>query len=99
MARPLHSHLNDGAAARPSFLFLFGLSATVRAISMTTTQQLITPPALQGRVAGVLQAALIGTVPIGALGGGAPAGWLGSIPVLTGGATVALLAAACLWLP
>ncbi|MFE5093363.1 MFS transporter [Streptomyces sp. NPDC056638] len=91
--------LGAGFPALLSYQFLFGLSATVWAISMTTTQQLITPPELQGRVAGVLQAALIGTVPIGALGGGALAGWLGSIPVLTGGATVALLAAACLWLP
>ncbi|MEE1813427.1 MFS transporter [Streptomyces sp. BE133] len=91
--------LGSGFPALLSYQFLFGLSATVWAISMTTTQQLITPPELQGRVAGVLQAALIGTVPIGALGGGALAGWLGSIPVLTGGATVALLAAACLWLP
>ncbi|MFJ1549907.1 MFS transporter [Streptomyces sp. NPDC088246] len=91
--------LGFGFPALLSYQFLFGLSATVWAISMTTTQQLITPPELQGRVAGVLQAALIGTVPIGALGGGALASWLGSIPVLTGGATVALLAAACLWLP
>ncbi|MFE4331066.1 hypothetical protein ACFRQM_17015 [Streptomyces sp. NPDC056831] len=91
--------LGFGFPALLSYQFLFGLSATVWAISMTTTQQLITPPELQGRVAGVLQAALIGTVPIGALGGGALASWLGSIPVLTGGATVALQAAACLWLP
>ncbi|MFD9604633.1 hypothetical protein OG609_04050 [Streptomyces sp. NBC_01224] len=38
-------------------------------------------------------------MPIGALGGGALASWPGSIPVLTGGAAVALLAAASLWLP
>lgn len=91
--------LGPGFPALLAYQFVFGLAATVWAISMTTTQQLITPAELQGRVAGVLQAALIGTVPIGALGGGALAAWLGSVPVLTGGATVALLAAACLWLP
>ncbi|MCX5339245.1 hypothetical protein [Streptomyces atratus] len=90
--------LGFGFPALLSYQFLFGLSATVWAISMTTTQQLITARA-PGPGCRVLQAALIGTVPIGALGGGALAGWLGSIPVLTGGATVALLAAACLWLP
>ncbi|MDK0523483.1 MFS transporter [Streptomyces sp. ML-6] len=79
------------------YQFVFGLAATVWAISMTTTQQLITPPELQGRVAGVVQAALTVTVPVGALGGGALAAWLGNVPVLTGGATVALLAAARLW--
>ncbi|MFF8614293.1 MFS transporter [Streptomyces sp. NPDC015350] len=79
------------------YQFVFGLAATVWAISMTTTQQLITPPELQGRVAGVVQAALTATVPVGALGGGALAAWLGNVPVLTGGATVALLAAVRLW--
>ncbi|MFE7107926.1 MFS transporter [Streptomyces sp. NPDC057575] len=91
--------LGPGFPALLAYQFVFGLTATVWAISMTTTQQLITPPELQGRVAGVLQAALIGTVPIGALGGGALAAWLGNVPVLTGGAAVALVAAACLWLP
>lgn len=91
--------LGPGFPALLAYQFVFGLAATVWAISMTTTQQLITPPELQGRVAGVLQAALIGTVPIGALGGGALAAWVGNVPVLIGGATVALLAAACLWLP
>ncbi|MGW2087195.1 MFS transporter [Streptomyces sp. NPDC001880] len=91
--------LGPGFPALLAYQFLFGLAATVWAISMTTTQQLITPPELQGRVAGVLQAALIGTVPIGALGGGALAAWLGNVPVLTGGAAVALVAAACLWWP
>ncbi|MGW1409917.1 MFS transporter [Streptomyces sp. NPDC002403] len=91
--------LGPGFPALLAYQFLFGLAATVWAISMTTTQQLITPPELQGRVAGVLQAALIGTVPVGALGGGALAAWLGNVPVLTGGATVALMAAACLWWP
>ncbi|SFY42709.1 MFS transporter [Streptomyces atratus] len=91
--------LGPGFPALLAYQFLFGLAATVWAISMTTTQQLITPPELQGRVAGVLQAALIGTVPVGALGGGALASWLGNVPVLTGGAVVALVAAACLWWP
>jgi MFS family permease len=82
-----------------AYQFTFGLTATVWAISMTTTQQLVTPDRLQGRVAGFVQAALISTVPIGALAGGALAAWLGNVPVLTGCATVALLAAATLWLP
>ncbi|MDJ0344146.1 hypothetical protein QMK19_26400 [Streptomyces sp. H10-C2] len=46
-----------------------------------------------------LQAALIGTVPGGALAGGAPASWLGDVPVLTGAAAEELLAACSLWLP
>lgn len=66
---------------------------------MTTTQQLIAPPHLQGRVAGFAQAALLTTVPVGALSAGALAAWLGNVPVLTGAATAALLAAACFWLP
>lgn len=82
-----------------AYQFTFGLTATVWAISMTTTQQLVTPDGLQGRVAGFVQAALISTVPIGALAGGALAAWLGNVPVLTGCAAVALLAAATLWLP
>ncbi|NUK54537.1 hypothetical protein HRW14_30590 [Streptomyces lunaelactis] len=82
-----------------AYQFTFGLTATVWAISMTTTQQLVTSAHLQGRVAGFVQAALISTVPVGALAGGALAAWLGNVPVLTGCATVALLAAATLWLP
>lgn len=82
-----------------AYQLLFGVTATVWAISMTTTQQLIAPPHLQGRVAGFAQAALLTTVPVGALSGGALAAWLGNVPVLTGAATTALLAASCFWLP
>lgn len=77
----------------------YGVAATVWAISMTTTQQLVTPQELQGRVAGFVQAALLVTVPVGALGGGAAAAWLGNVPVLAASAGFALLSAATLWLP
>ncbi|MFE3945453.1 hypothetical protein ACFXPV_26885 [Streptomyces sp. NPDC059118] len=67
--------------------------------ALTCSWNYPSPPEPQGRAARVPQAALIGTVPVGALGGGALAARLGNVPVLTGAATVALLAAACLWLP
>ncbi|WP_405789125.1 MFS transporter [Streptomyces sp. NBC_01367] len=82
-----------------AYQLLFGSAATVWAISMTTTQQLIAPHHLQGRVAGFAQAALLTTVPVGALSAGALAAWLGNVPVLTGAAAAALLAASCFWLP
>ncbi|MGW6572474.1 MFS transporter [Streptomyces sp. NPDC054945] len=82
-----------------TYQLIFGMAATVWAISMTTTQQLIAPRHLQGRVAGFAQAALLTTVPVGALSAGALAAWLGNVPVLTGAATAALLAACCFWLP
>ncbi|MCX4821051.1 MFS transporter [Streptomyces sp. NBC_01142] len=77
----------------------YGLSGTVWMISMTTTQQLVTPDGMQGRVAGLVQAVLLTTVPVGALAGGALAAWLGSVPVLMGSAAVTLLSAATLWAP
>ncbi|WP_314248502.1 MFS transporter [Streptomyces kutzneri] len=82
-----------------AYQLVFGIAATVWAISMTTTQQLIAPHHLQGRVAGFAQAALLTTVPVGALSAGALAAWLGNVPVLTGAAAAALLAASCFWLP
>jgi hypothetical protein len=77
----------------------YGLSGTVWMISMTTTQQPVTPEGMQGRVAGFVQAALLTTVPVGALAGGGLAVWLGNVPVLVGSAAVALLSAATLWAP
>jgi MFS family permease len=77
----------------------YGLCGTVWMISMTTTQQLITPDGMQGRVAGFVQSALLTTVPVGALAGGALAAWLGNVSVLMGSASVALLSAATLWSP
>ncbi|HEY9373520.1 MFS transporter [Streptomyces sp.] len=82
-----------------AYQLVFGSAATVWAISMTTTQQLIAPPGLQGRVAGFAQAALLTTVPVGALSGGALAAWLGNVPVLTGAAATTVLAAGSFWLP
>ncbi|MFJ3309323.1 MFS transporter [Streptomyces sp. NPDC086549] len=77
----------------------YGLAVTVWAISMTTLQQLATPDGMQGRVAGFVQAALLATVPVGALAGGALAAGFGNVPVLLGSAAVALLAATTLWTP
>ncbi|MDQ0989582.1 MFS transporter [Streptomyces sp. V3I7] len=75
----------------------YGITGTVWMISMTTAQQLVTPEGMRGRVAGLVQAVLLATVPVGALAGGALAAWFGTVPVLTGSAVVALLAAATLW--
>ncbi|MEU3302285.1 MFS transporter [Streptomyces sp. NPDC006678] len=75
----------------------YGLSGTVWMISMTTTQQLVTPDGMQGRVAGLVQAVLLTTVPVGALAGGALAAWLGNVPMLMGAAAVTLLSAGTLW--
>ncbi|MET9365504.1 hypothetical protein ABZX93_31950 [Streptomyces sp. NPDC006632] len=88
-----------GFPALLAYQLAFGITATVWAISMRTAQQLVAPSHLQGRVAGFTQAALPATVPAGALTAGALAARLGNVPVLTGGATTALLAAACFWLP
>ncbi|MEV6941502.1 hypothetical protein AB0N07_05730 [Streptomyces sp. NPDC051172] len=41
--------------------------------------------------------ALLTTVPVGALGGGAPAAALGTVPVLPAAATTALPSGAMLW--
>lgn len=77
----------------------YGLAATVWSVSMTTLQQLVAPSGLQGRVAGLTQAVLLVTVPVGALGGGMLAAALGDVPVLTASAAVALVSAATLWAP
>ena len=82
-----------------AYQLFYGLSGTVWAISMTTTQQLATPADMQGRVAGFTQAALLVTVPVGALGGGVLAAWLGNVPVLVASAAVALASAATMWAP
>lgn len=93
------------ASAGPAFPLLlayqvsYGLAVTVWTISLTTLQQLIAPPGMQGRVAGFSQAALLTTVPVGALGGGALAAALGNVPVLLAAATIALASGATLWAP
>ena len=97
--------LVPAASVGPAFAILlayqisYGLAVTVWTISLTTLQQLITPAGLQGRVAGFNQAALLVTVPVGALGGGALAAALGNLPVLVAAAAVALVAGATLWAP
>ncbi|MCD9872958.1 MFS transporter [Streptomyces guryensis] len=77
----------------------YGLAVTVWTISLTTLQQLVAPAGMQGRVAGFNQAALLATVPVGALGGGALAAALGAVPVLVAAAAVALASGATLWAP
>ncbi|MET9495393.1 MFS transporter [Streptomyces sp. NPDC006552] len=97
--------LIPAASLGPAFVLLlayqviYGLSGTVWMISMTTTQQQFTPDELQGRVAGLVQAVLLATVPAGAFAGGALAAWFGNVPVLLGAATAALASAATLWAP
>ncbi|WP_030939726.1 hypothetical protein [Streptomyces sp. NRRL S-646] len=65
----------------------------------TSLQQLIAPAGIQGRVAGFNQAALLATVPVGALGGGALAAALGNVPVPVAAAAIALASGATLWAP
>ncbi|GAA2291347.1 MFS transporter [Streptomyces kunmingensis] len=97
--------LIPAASLGPAFALLlayqvtYGLSGTIWMISMTTTQQQVTPDGLQGRVAGLVQSVLLLTVPVGAFAGGALAAWLGNVPVLLGSAAVALVSAATLWAP
>lgn len=97
--------LIPAASAGPAFplllvyQLLYGLAVTVWAISLTTLQQRIAPPGLQGRVAGFNQAVLLVTVPVGALGGGALAAALGNVGVLVAAAAIALLSGATLWAP
>ncbi|MEV5613450.1 MFS transporter [Streptomyces sp. NPDC052225] len=91
--------LGTGFALLLAYQVAYGLTGTVWMVSMTTTQQLVTPDELQGRVAGLVQSVLLATVPVGALAGGALAAWLGSVTVLLGAASIALLSAATLWSP
>ncbi|MFF4500621.1 MFS transporter [Streptomyces sp. NPDC001401] len=97
--------LMPAASAGPALPLLlayqvsYGLAVTVWTISLTTLQQLIAPAGLQGRVAGFNQAALLVTVPVGALGGGALAAALGKVPVLVAAAAIALVSGATLWAP
>ncbi|MFI6877527.1 MFS transporter [Streptomyces sp. NPDC050400] len=91
--------LGAGFALLLAHQVAYGLTGTVWMVSMTTTQQLVTPKDMQGRVAGLVQAVLLTTVPLGALAGGALAAWLGNVPVLLGAAAIALLSAATLWAP
>ncbi|MFJ9035317.1 MFS transporter [Streptomyces sp. NPDC102406] len=91
--------LGPALALLLAYQVTYGLSGTVWMISMTTTQQQVAPDDMQGRVAGLVQAVLLATVPVGALVGGALAAWLGNVPVLLGSATVALVSAATLWAP
>ncbi|MGW1749238.1 MFS transporter [Streptomyces sp. NPDC002092] len=98
-------YLIPAASTGPAFPLLlayqvsYGLAVTVWTISLTTLQQLIAPSGMQGRVAGFNQAALLTTVPVGALGGGALAAALGNVPVLLAAATIALASGATLWAP
>ncbi|MFI7383227.1 MFS transporter [Streptomyces sp. NPDC049813] len=97
--------LIPAASLGPAFVLLlayqvtYGLSGTVWMISMTTTQQQVTPEEMQGRVAGLVQSVLLAGVPVGAFAGGALATRLGNVPVLLGSATAALISAATLWAP
>lgn len=97
--------LIPAASVGPAFPLLlayqvsYGLAVTVWTISLTTLQQLIAPAGMQGRVAGFNQAALLATVPVGALGGGALAAALGNVPVLVAAAAIALASGATLWAP
>jgi predicted MFS family arabinose efflux permease len=51
-------------------LFLFGYGPMLWQVTQTALRQVVTPPALLGRVAATLQVAVFGVRPLGALAGG-----------------------------
>ena len=70
----------DGNAAIPflvTAVFLGGLSIVVYNIIQVSYRQAICPPRLQGRMNSVMRFIVWGTIPIGALVGGALASWVG----------------------
>lgn len=57
--------------------FLIGFGPMCWLICQTSLRQLVTPPALLGRVGATIQVAIYGVRSLGALAGGAVAGWSG----------------------
>ena len=67
-----------GGAALPfAALFLIGFGPMMWLICQTGIRQVVTPPAMLGRVGAVLQVAIYGVRPLGALAGGALAAGFG----------------------
>ena len=69
-----------GSAAIPFLVvaqLFFGFSVVVYNIAQVSYRQAICPPRLQGRMNSVMRFIVWGTIPIGALAGGALATWIG----------------------
>jgi predicted MFS family arabinose efflux permease len=66
-----------GVALPALSFFLVGFGPMLWLVCQTSVRQIVTPPLLLGRVGGVIQAAIYGIRPLGALAGGALASWLG----------------------
>jgi MFS family permease len=79
-------------------LVVVGLGFQIVATLAGTLVQTLVPEALRGRLTGIYSLVLFGSLPIGALAGGAAAGWVGPQPAVFSGALVTLLFAALLYL-
>ncbi len=79
-------------------LVVVGLGFQIVAILAGTLVQTLVPEALRGRVTGIYSLVLFGSLPIGALAGGAAAEWVGPQPAVLSGAVVMLLFALVLYL-
>jgi predicted MFS family arabinose efflux permease len=72
----------DGVAPAALAQFLVGFGPMLWLVCQTSIRQSLTPPALQGRVAALIQLALYGVRPLGALAGGLLAGGFGPAAAL-----------------
>lgn len=79
-------------------LFAEGLGVTVYDINQYSLRQAVTPDHLRGRVSSALRVAIRCTVPLGALGAGLLAEWIGLRAVVALGALAAPCAALVVWL-
>ncbi len=73
--------------------FLFGVIIVVGTVSSSGIRAKITPARMMGRVASASRFVSLGAIPLGALLGGAVAGWLGNVPGLWLSAALAATAA------
>lgn len=79
-------------------LVVVGLGFQIIAILSGTLIQTLVPEALRGRVTGIYSLVLFGSIPVGALAGGAAAEWIGPQLTVISGAAVMLLFATVLFL-
>jgi len=79
-------------------MFLSGLAGPVYDVNQFSLRQSITPRRMQGRVAATLRVLIRGTVPVGALLGGALAGAIGLRGVMWVGMLGVPLALLLVWL-
>ncbi|WP_439597670.1 MFS transporter [Falsiroseomonas sp.] len=70
--------LAPSAATLAGCMALLGFGPMLWQVAQTSLRQAVTPPGLLGRVGAVMQVAVFGVRPLGALAGGAVAAWLGA---------------------